>query len=1081
MLYRLTGTDLRNKQEALLSMAKEAFEKGKRVYIIVPEQATALYERLVLTSCGPKCSLLMEVTCFSRLPNLVLRSYGELCRKSITEEEKKLLLAHVVKENKELFSHLPISESPDGIAALLEEVEELSRAGVTGKTVEDLSASPEKEELSLRLTQLLLAGRLLRDAMGEQMSDPSMEEERLGQILAQYDFFRDSVVLLDLFWDFTAPQEVILGHILSTADTLAVSFLYEKGGASLFSRALRSARSILRRARERGVQVRDLDFPSEGETSLDLLRQSLAGNGKISDTLPQGLRLVECADREEEGIFLADAILEKVHKGARWQDFAILSRSGEDLPFLSLFLEDAGIPFFCERKKPLSSSPLARTLLAGVKMALGLGRDTTLREYLTYGTFELEEKSRFALEKYVATWNLFPSACLKNEPFYKNPEGYQKFTPRAKEELELINGAREKVFAPLRHLSSDLSFGTVEEKVAALVAFLSRIGAEHLLNDRMEAFKAKGDWEGAEEAVQEWNTTLSRLSALARALGREKAEGKEFYSLLTLALSGTLPGTLPQGQDRVQLGAIDFMRPLQAKHVFLVGMNTGVFPAQAPQGRFLSQREREILSQMGLSLSDHASFADDEAFLFFLATLFAKESLTLSFPSDGGSMSLFAKEVQRVFPLMEVEAFGKDTTPPRWAEGAFRYLISHAGEDSPFTRALSAYFEKKDDFSHRQLLALSGKAFLQKTPSLHNTLPYAGRDIAMTYSRLEKYATCRYAYFARYLLEAQEDRPADIAANIKGTFVHRVLEAVLEKLVREGRSLPELSDKELKEENSAACRLALSEICEGEISPDAAYLVRRLEKSTLLILKNLREEFATSGFRPLFFEKSLEELGGYSVPLQDGTKLCLYGSIDRVDLYRSEDGCDWVRVVDYKTGGHAFRLADVANGLSMQMLLYLFALWGRELEEGSSPALPAGVLYLNGMDETVSCATKEALSKVSSDPFCTLSREGLLVSEEEILRAADPEKTGRFIPLKKENLVTLEEMGRLKKKAEGDFARLANEIKSGRIEPDPLCKKEMDGCDFCPFLPLCKREKKDRRLYRKKVEREEIFGKEEAK
>ena len=52
MLYRVLGTDLEKKQKYLLSLAKDAFTQGKKVYILVPEQATALYERLVLEECG---------------------------------------------------------------------------------------------------------------------------------------------------------------------------------------------------------------------------------------------------------------------------------------------------------------------------------------------------------------------------------------------------------------------------------------------------------------------------------------------------------------------------------------------------------------------------------------------------------------------------------------------------------------------------------------------------------------------------------------------------------------------------------------------------------------------------------------------------------------------------------------------------------------------------------------------------------------------------------------------------------------------------------------------------------------------
>ena len=162
MLYRVLGTDLEKKQKYLLSLAKDAFSQGKKVYILVPEQATALYERLVLEECGPASSLLVEVTCFSRLPNLVLRSWGNLSQKSVTEEEKKLLLSRVITKNHDLFSHLPISKTPDGITALLEETEEICRAGVGEEFLHTLAAEPHREELCARLEELLLAGRLLR-------------------------------------------------------------------------------------------------------------------------------------------------------------------------------------------------------------------------------------------------------------------------------------------------------------------------------------------------------------------------------------------------------------------------------------------------------------------------------------------------------------------------------------------------------------------------------------------------------------------------------------------------------------------------------------------------------------------------------------------------------------------------------------------------------------------------------------------------------------------------------------------------------------------------------------------------------
>jgi ATP-dependent helicase/nuclease subunit B len=220
--------------------------------------------------------------------------------------------------------------------------------------------------------------------------------------------------------------------------------------------------------------------------------------------------------------------------------------------------------------------------------------------------------------------------------------------------------------------------------------------------------------------------------------------------------------------------------------------------------------------------------------------------------------------------------------------------------------------------------------------------------------------------------------------------------------------------------------------------------------------------------------------------------LCLFGEIDRVDLYQKENGENYVRVVDYKTGGHDFSLTNVANGLDLQMLLYLFALWNEGfLWEGQKiEPKPAGVIYLNGLEEAVSCDTAEELEAVLADPFYSLSRKGLIVNDAELLAAQDPEGKGAFLPVAwgknrpsgAANLVSMAQIGKLKEKVERDFRRLAEELKEGRIEANPLYSKGkgIDPCRYCEYLPLCKRSECDRRAYRSKVAREELFGKEEG-
>ncbi|MBR5295596.1 MAG: hypothetical protein IKU24_03280, partial [Clostridia bacterium] len=129
------------------------------------------------------------------------------------------------------------------------------------------------------------------------------------------------------------------------------------------------------------------------------------------------------------------------------------------------------------------------------------------------------------------------------------------------------------------------------------------------------------------------------------------------------------------------------------------------------------------------------------------------------------------------------------------------------------------------------------------------------------------------------------------------------------------------------------------------------------------------------------------------------------------------------------------------------------------------------------------------VEKVAGDPFLSLSREGLLVDDPDLLSAADPEGMGEFIPVSwgkervsgKANLVSLEKLGKLKKKVEKDFATLAERLKSGDIAAKPLVNRSgtVNACKYCEFFPVCKRKEEDIRPYRTRISQSEIFGEEE--
>ena len=195
-----------------------------------------------------------------------------------------------------------------------------------------------------------------------------------------------------------------------------------------------------------------------------------------------------------------------------------------------------------------------------------------------------------------------------------------------------------------------------------------------------------------------------------------------------------------------------------------------------------------------------------------------------------------------------------------------------------------------------------------------------------------------------------------------------------------------------------------------EETPRLKHLFERLEKNVRLFAETLEAEFAQSLFRPYRFEQKVEE-GNEDAPppmiftLADGTEISLIGTIDRLDVYK-EDDTTYVRVVDYKTGTKKFRLKEIEQGMNLQMLLYLFSITKmppcrfREELAGDGEILPAGVLYFSARPGEAKAQKSVSGSEAREIAMADVAREGLLLSEESVLRAMDSELKGKYIPVK---------------------------------------------------------------------------------
>ena len=372
-------------------------------------------------------------------------------------------------------------------------------------------------------------------------------------------------------------------------------------------------------------------------------------------------------------------------------------------------------------------------------------------------------------------------------------------------------------------------------------------------------------------------------------------------------------------------------------------------------------------------------------------------------------------------------------------------------------------------------LAAIGRAAAQIPATLDGEVARAlfGANIRASATRVDVYHRCRFSYFCRYGLNAKRLRPADLDVLQRGTIVHYVLEKMI---LRYG------GDLKLTDPSSRAVDIHgfvegyIAEAMGGRenLPPRLTYMLRRVESLLGDLLSRMAEEFAAGDFQPAACELVIGrdgEVPPLEVELAEGS-LTVEGAVDRVDVWNQE-GRQYVRVVDYKTGSRVFGLPDVLGGLNLQMLLYLFILEERgkpfAIAAGPRPSAadaveiqPAGILYM---------PSKRTVGKPDDDE-AALRRggrmNGLLLDEPPVLRAMERDGEGYYIPvqygkrdglpLKSAPLLGRQDFDLLHTHIRRLLAAMGDTLHKGDIAVDPLDGRDSGACKYCDFRSVCGRE-----------------------
>ena len=1070
MLRLITGRAGAGKTALIMDEIRAAAlaGQGERL-LVVPEQYSHEAERELARVAGPRMALHAEVLSFTGLARRVAAELGPREGRRLDPGGRLLCMALAVEGCAgALRFYGGARRSPEQQLQLLGALDELRAAALTPEAL-SAAAQDAGGALGGKLADLALLMEAFESAAGGARSDPSAQLTQLLEDLPRSSLARAGHIYIDGFTDFTRVEERIVESLLPRGADVTVCLTLDSldSDNEVFELSRRTARRLLAAAHELGVGT---DIVTPGAAQEDVIGRLAAGvfsyGGETQDAQGRVL-LRSAAGVTAECAFAAARCLELARGGCRWRDIAVAVRGFEDYRCaLEAAFAAAGVPLFTARRADVLSKPLPALIAGAYEIILGGWEQAEVFSYLRTGLAGLTDAETDKLENYCCIWSIRARHWLGEGDWRMPPEGAQSREEGSAERLAEINGIRRRAARPLLALYRRASAaGTARGQAQALSAFFDDLDLAERLAQHAEELEAAGRRQAADEYSRLWEAAVSALEQAAQILGDTPMDAAEFSRLYLLALSQCGVGGIPVALDMVTAGDFDRMRRRHIRHLIVLGASEERLPRAPEEAGVFSAAERRELAALGCPLDAGDAELWREYSLIYNCLSLPAESVTLVTPTqdaEGAAVqpSVVVSRAARLFGL-QIRPVDMRAALAASRAGAMELAAAAERSPGPWQRAAARWYEENEP---RRIGSLRAAARRERGAlSAGAARALYGRDLRLTASRVERFASCRFAYFMSYGLRAKTLEPADFSPPAYGEFMHYVLQHVAQEAEALGGfgAAPE-------DQLSALAEKYVERYIEEELggfegrSARFIYLFRRLGEGVRRVVLDMAAELRDSDFRPIGFELDFSRLAAPRA-LPDGGTLTLAGIADRVDGWL-HNGRLYLRVVDYKTGKKSFSLSDVYYGLGLQMLLYLFTLSDAAPELYGYEGVPAGVLYVPARDVLISAQTDLTDAEIAEKRREALRRSGLLLGEPEALAAMEHTEGGGRLPIKwkdgapaGESLASAEQLGALARHVEDTLTALAGELRRGSIEADPYYKgAQENACLYCEYAAACR-------------------------
>lgn len=1086
-LNLIIGRSKSGKSEFMYKCVEQAEISGKQVVILVPDFARIVAEEEYLKYFSKDCVLGTKITTLSRFISQNIdkaKLYQD--KQFLPDLSRKFVIKKCIDENPEMFNIFKKVKNTPGFVDKVDNLFKIfENEELTIDTLDEVY--PESDFLKAKLAELLGICGQIHEYTNARFIDSTDEISYFIEAVLNKETIPDNAeFFFDGYNNFTRKEYGVILSLLRRGITVNITLdLDLNRDSDIFDISYDTYSKLKMYAKLEGVQLDEKVINKTLEKipeDLKYLQRNIFNN--VVDKYEKNVNNVTInvySNPMEEVQAIAQDIILKVQSGKyRYKDICVLYNNPDvyDIVFTRV-IGKYNIPMYVGQKINIQSNRLTCFLVNVLQATLNnmLGTSNSMEyviQILKCNLLDIDFKDVCIFENYINEFGI-KFFNLKSELTKNNIEDSYDYVY----DLEKINQIRMQIYDMLADLKNKLSKIKSTKKITQVIYdFLNDMTIISRFEKKLSELNNK-DKDLYDKNIQTLQEIYKIMDSICIAY--EELSLKEYVEFLLYAVANTEVSSIPSYVDQIQIADINHSKVVDKKCAYIIGLYENGLPIVYGSDSIFQDKEVLKLETKNIEITKSSETRNQMAlFNIYKAINTPTEELHFSLPStkqNGETLSL-SPVISQIKDVLDIQIKGNISSNHDESTD-----INIEDKYTTFIKKLSNVNEDMLPKLYTDYILLSSKQkyktifeYLRVQDALSEDIVQKlyKDEINSSVSRLEQYKKCPFSFYSNYILGLSEKKKYALTRMDMGTIMHDVLEKISVYILAQNIDFADIMTNEkvaIKVKNeldSIIDTIFANTYLKYNDSAKYRMLKNSLKKSMFKIVKTISQSFVQSSFRPIGFEVKFEKgelFAPIEVELNDGKKMYLRGKIDRIDAAKIGEKT-YLRIVDYKSTEHNLKLADVKEGVSLQLMTYMWALINNKSKISSNDLVfPAALSYFTLNTKVLGMASFDNDQKYAERIIRAMKLKGIYISDIEVLKKMDfsfesdkesyIDVTTRMLSNVKSKQKVLDEETFSNECANMSniLSEIGNELVSGSVK---ACGKE-DACKYCKYSDFCRR------------------------